>query len=205
MCTSCNKSFSLSTSLRKHVKAIHEKLKQYKCKYCDKLYGYSTHLSVHIKTHEDGKIKRYSCHICLKTFGTNQAMNLHIRYIHENMKDHKCNICNGSFHKECDLKKHMGTVHGKIKLVYGCSECNQMFGQKQSLRMHIENFHKNIKVKCDFCDLSFTNDGLNPHIKRVHEKIKDKKCHLCDTVAYSDGRSLIRHLQTVHKYVLEDP
>ena len=95
-------------------------------------------------------------------------------------------------------------MHGKIK-PYRCSDCDQSFGHKPSLRMHIENVHQNIKVKCDFCDISFSKGGLNSHIKHVHEKVKDKKCHLCDTVAYSDGRSLIRHLQTVHKYVLEDP
>ena len=73
-------------------------------------------------------------------------MNRHIWYIHENIKDHKCEICNELFYREFDLKKHAQTIHGKMK-PYGCSYCDKKFGVKISLYTHIQNVKINIEKK----------------------------------------------------------
>ena len=59
----CEKSFTWATSLRIHIKTIHEDHKDFKCEYCGKSFTQAVNLRVHMKTiHEDQKdIKCDSC------------------------------------------------------------------------------------------------------------------------------------------------
>ena len=49
----CNKSFSTSYNLSKHVKVVHLKIKSFRCPRCGRDFGYKhtlrNHLSLHVK------------------------------------------------------------------------------------------------------------------------------------------------------------
>merc|ERR1712060_290967 len=48
-CTQCYTSYSSNDNLKQHIKAVHQKLKDYNCEYCK----YSTTRSAHLLKHEN--------------------------------------------------------------------------------------------------------------------------------------------------------
>ena len=63
-CKYCERSFSISSNLQRHVRNIHNKEKPFKCVRCDRCFGQQTNLDRHLKKHEidpDDKhlLKRY--------------------------------------------------------------------------------------------------------------------------------------------------
>ena len=84
-CDLCDKSFSESGYLKKHINTIHKGQKVHKCESCNKSFSYAHHLKTHIHT------------------------------IHKDHKDHKCESCGKSFSQAGALKKHIHTVHESRK------------------------------------------------------------------------------------------
>ena len=53
-CNSCEKSFTQSGHLKRHIKGLHEGQRNCKCDSCGKSYTQSGHLKLHIKTLHEG-------------------------------------------------------------------------------------------------------------------------------------------------------
>ena len=49
-CISCDKVFTTKRSMKRHMKAVHEDIKPYKCDLCDKSYARKQHKDLHAKT-----------------------------------------------------------------------------------------------------------------------------------------------------------
>ena len=98
-------------------------------------------------------------------------MNEHIKFVHENIRNHKCTICGCAFKYKSCLKRHIYSVH--------------KMGEK--------------KFKCNQCSYSaYQNAHLIGHVKSVHDKIRDFKCEECDYAASYKGH-LKQHRKSVHK------
>ena len=59
-------------------------------------------------------------------FGFKQALERHVKAIHEQLKPHKCAVCNKTFGAKDTLKVHVKTVHEKLK-PHQCEFCKKMF------------------------------------------------------------------------------
>ncbi|XP_037721952.1 gastrula zinc finger protein XlCGF46.1 isoform X2 [Drosophila subpulchrella] len=79
-CKECPKVCNSSTSLNKHVRAIHEKARDYACNYCEKRFATSGTRKYHEMTHTGEK--NFECHECGKRFIQPSALRTH-RKIHE--------------------------------------------------------------------------------------------------------------------------
>ena len=55
-CKYCDRSFSISSNLQRHVRNIHNKEKPFKCHLCDRCFGQQTNLDRHLKKHENGNM-----------------------------------------------------------------------------------------------------------------------------------------------------
>lgn len=55
-CKYCDRSFSISSNLQRHVRNIHNKEKPFKCHLCDRCFGQQTNLDRHLKKHENGNL-----------------------------------------------------------------------------------------------------------------------------------------------------
>ena len=80
-CTQCDKSFSNSTNLRRHIQVVHEQsLQREVCELCDKTFSSHDNLTRHKKS-VHFKVK-YDCDQCGKGFSDSGNLSRHIKSIH---------------------------------------------------------------------------------------------------------------------------
>ena len=129
-------------------------------------------------------------------------LKIHLRNVHQ--INFKCEMCDRSFFKEENLKKHIKIVH-KLKGMtnHKCDQCTKSFGNLSTLKTHIKQIHgvKDGKHKCDKCEFAFDKvRDLNKHMRTVHEESpKNHKCKQCDSAFGAasyltrDGKLTLRH------------
>lgn len=81
ICTQCDKSFSNSANLRRHIQVIHEQ-----------------------------SIQREVCQLCDKTFSSNENLARHKRSIHLKVK-YDCDQCGKGFSDSGNLSRHIKLIH----------------------------------------------------------------------------------------------
>ena len=83
-----------------------------------------------------------------------------------------CNKCNYVASYRPHLKRHIKTVHDKIK-DFACSLCTFRSGHRESLRKHIQAVHDKIKdATCKYCEYKTSRgDTLKQHVKKHHGNI----------------------------------
>ena len=146
-CDKCDKVYPTFSSLVRHQKIKHEKVK-IKCDQCDKVFSDISAMRSHIKsTHL--KI-RYACDICDKLF-----------VIRANLKIHKLSVHDKTYPKKMDFK---------------CEQCKKHFAYRATLKRHYDSVHQKIRHNCNGCEKSFSSRGnLTSHVNRAHMFIKVEK------------------------------
>ena len=223
-CTICNKRFN-SGYLKTHIKAVHEKIRQWTCKFegCSKdfahLEGYKDHMR---SIHE--KIKRL-CDIC--GWSTNQrvALKKHKTRNHEDEINEKqkvngspfpCTICEKVLNSEKLLKEHLQFIHNllkdeiennaqnlgeKLKKVIKCEFCDDVFNYQSTLSNHVNVVHLGNGHACEYCGkMSTSANNLKIHIEAIHKKSTKCTCTICGRVL-RDKTVLKYHIQTVHERI----
>lgn len=92
--------------------------KSYPCPKCNKSFTRSTDVKRHLLTHDKkkpclkkpSKEKSYSCTICDKNFTTKQSLKWHIR-IHTGEKPYRCSLCNKPFRQQSHYTRHIKQHH----------------------------------------------------------------------------------------------
>jgi uncharacterized Zn-finger protein len=140
-CPSCYKKFKEKSNLNKHIKAIHEGLRPYKCEQCDDAsFKSRDNLNVHVRyKHEEQK--PFACEICGLQFKEKGNLDKHVKTVHENQRPHKCNQCPAAFGERSGLNKHVKTVHENQR-PHKCNQCPAAFGYKSKLNRHLREVHK---------------------------------------------------------------
>ena len=87
------------------------------------------------------------CDICNKLFSNQSNLRKHIKSVHEKMK-FKCEIC-GS--QKDNLRRHKKAVHSK-SIEFKCTVCERKFSRKENLLAN-----KNVCCKCKHCHVQFTS------------------------------------------------
>ena len=73
----------MKTKLKRHVLAVHEGIKEFKCEICDKAFSQKSH------------------------------KNSHMENVHEGIRNFYCDLCeNKYFVKSIDLRNHKKNYHG---------------------------------------------------------------------------------------------
>ena len=106
-CECCDTSFIYTFNLNKHIKIVHEKIKNLNT-------GQNDVKSVH----EEQKLSNFCCEFCEETFESKECLNVHIDFIHNEeeqndkiSKNFQCSSCDRSFAYTFNLNKHMNSIH----------------------------------------------------------------------------------------------
>ena len=208
-CRICGFCFNTKTSLKNHIKRVHQRdkvvkkhinsvhkilksnggMKNFNCEKCDEGFSDNIYLQAHVaKIHEGLK-----CFECDKVFVEKKYLDGHIDMVHRMKSNLNCDKCDQVFTDKIYLLAHVATVHEGLK----CSECGQLFVDKKYLDGHITRVHRfqcrHKKCKIIFADKS----SLNSHELNVHNN-KLFQCETCDK-AYRHVDSLNKHIKSAHK------
>ena len=163
-CPHCEYTCSKNSNLNRHIKRIHNKIKDFQCPHCDHKCSENGNLLAHIKQIHT-KIKDFECGLCNYKCSTNGHLQRHIKQVHTKVKDFECPTCDYKCSDNGHLQRHIKRIHTKIK-----------------------------NVQCPTCDYKCsTNSDLQTHIKQIHSKVKDCLCPTCDYKC-STNSHLQRHI-----------
>jgi len=140
-CTIC-KQIMCKNNIDKHIKAVHNKIKDLECKYegCEFKCSANSDLKVHINSvhlkefhffceYENCEFKSYA----------KKTLKSHIKRYHDRIKDYICEYekCDMKFSTNGGLQRHIKRVHLKIK-DFECEQCDYKCSSKDSLTKHIK-------------------------------------------------------------------
>ena len=202
-CDICNRKFTDSQDLNRHISLLHEGKGPYSCDICEHKFSTSTCLNIHITRVHD-EIKPNKCDVCNKTFARRDNIKDHKARVHERKKPFKCDKCESCFAIPRDLKQHSEIVHEGIK-PYSCIVCDIKFSQKLQLRQHITVMHV---LKDKSIDESNVDEfKKDPDVAAViNQKLhKEYMCKLCDKKVLFGRSAHIRKYHNVENGDLKCP
>ncbi|XP_058465718.1 zinc finger protein 28-like [Malaya genurostris] len=167
-CGYCDKMFHRQNKLFRHVSRVHEKAEKYECNLCKHIVHSLESYNAHLKMHNAEK--SFSCDLCPMTFCTSGNLGLH-------KKAHAKNV---NYKPRKDWTNHytvLSTSEGDKS--YSCNHCSSTYsGTINAIISHVKCHFKDLK--CDQCDLKFTNaHKLKTHYV-VHTRERNFKCEFCE-------------------------
>ena len=202
--------------LSKHIKAVHQKVKDVTCDQCEYTACQNVHMSTHLK------LIHLTCHQCYQRFWDNLKEMAH------------CSNCDVKFPLRRHLVRHVKAVHpeeplpckaisvkGKTVRIANEKEFESEFGtieenrektkcynlELERLKDHIKKAHpvaskdQSISDTCPECNYKTQDKSrLRAHIREVHQQIKDFLCELC-SYKTSKKSNLASHILRQHEGV----
>ena len=191
--------------MKKHVKAVHDKIRDFACESCDYTASTNAQIKTHVKAVHD-KIKNYACDHCEYRATVKHTLEDHVKVKHENIKDLTCDQCDYKTGLKSGLRYHIKTRHKDITdpkipdlTLLKCPKCEYSTNYWSNLSDHVATFHKKLKIfSCDSCNYGTHRSGdYKKHIKAMHDKKKDFSCGYCEYKG-TWKRDLEDHVQTKH-------
>ena len=209
-CVICNKYLSSRSKLARHIKEVHDKIKDYKCDKCSYACSQKNSLNLHMKAIHEGikATKDFKCDQCEYAASRNYYLSVHIKTRHgndtSNNRGHKCEQCGKMFSTKQKMQLHIKCIHDKIK-DHKCDLCDHASASKFNLDIHIKGVHGDGKInfKCDKCPYQHAfKKKLQKHKKRYHSKHARK--YLKDIMSSQDITSVSKGTSTDNS-VIGDP
>ena len=172
--------------LKKHINAVHRKLKPLKCSDCTKGRRIKPFYLKYYIT------KDFS----ILEFNTKAHLSEHRLNMHNTNKSWICDCCGSRFGHKNALKFHIMT---HLPPSFLCSECGKRFVLAGNFKSHTK-LHQGILNKiCKLCNKGYaTKVGLHSHIIMKH--FAKLKCEVTGCLSTLSSKSNYKvHLKTIHK------
>ncbi|XP_063370809.1 gastrula zinc finger protein XlCGF57.1-like [Cydia amplana] len=185
-CLDCDKVISSYRSFINHVRTHNKSLRRC-CEYCNKRFSSSSCLKKHV-SNAHRKSYLTTCSNCGSNFETPELLQDHILIYSRSQKKHrkqealdsdlKCEHCHKEFKSRSNLQQHK-LVHMERNREFACHICGKMFFTKGTLSTHMNTHEDSKPHKCEFCPLAFRARGnLISHIS-LHSGAKPFVCEQC--------------------------
>jgi len=191
-CTECGIKVSRKYHLIRHIKAVHHKEKFWQCEDCD----YKTNNQVCYKKHKQNKHEGGGD--CDSLYSVESLQNLPKGLTEADLKC-VCTWCVFKSNKYSVVKKHI-EIHHERKKHYPCKECVFVGQSVDDYAEHYHTFHKTDSYPhaCTDCSFKCTNKhDLKQHYSDTHSKQRLYVCKTCDHKS-NDVNNMKRHINTVH-------
>mmetsp|Transcript_4851 Transcript_4851/g.6751 ORF Transcript_4851/g.6751 Transcript_4851/m.6751 type:complete len:227 (+) Transcript_4851:847-1527(+) len=109
-CETCGMTFVRGYDMKRHVIAVHQKIRDYKCTLCQKTFTQNGHLHEHIRVVHSG-LNVFVCSTCKKRSGAESKLLRHVRTVHEKVRSFACKVCNNTYKEKAYLKRHLRNQH----------------------------------------------------------------------------------------------
>ena len=185
-CTICGNTFRSSGYLKIHMRAIHDKIRQWKCEHCPMDFAHKQSWIDHVAHIHNGV--NWICDLCNGSFTLERHLKRHRHQKHEDTIN--------------SLSENQGTT-------FPCKVCQKVLNSKELLKFHLIIHHKASKeevdnfpnelLECDSCDKKFSfKSKLTRHKEAAHGEKSRHICYLCGK-ASSNSNNLKHHIKTVHE------
>ena len=135
-CVLCEFKCPVNTNLQKHIKSVHNKIKDFECELCDFKCTGKGNLKQHVRYTHD-KIKDIKCELCDYICSVKTNLQKHIKSVHNKIKDFECELCGYKCSEKTNLQRHIKQIHDKIK-DFECELCGYKCSLKETLKKHIK-------------------------------------------------------------------
>lgn len=163
-CHVCGKQYRSNADLTRHLRCVHEGVKNYRCTICDRVFASKSTRNDHMRTHTGEK--PYICDICGKSFPTPNSIYVH-RRVHTDFFPHTCATCNKKFRRKQQLTNHYRTHTGEKP--FACDVCGKCFSTKDEVSRHRLTHSSDKPHVCTVCGVCFGQKRyLKNHMKSIH-------------------------------------
>ncbi|XP_011504676.1 PREDICTED: endothelial zinc finger protein induced by tumor necrosis factor alpha-like [Ceratosolen solmsi marchali] len=197
-CKICSKNFTVTSSLTRHVRDVHDKIKDYDCGYCERRLASRIARDEHQRTHTNER--PHICETCGKSFRQRASLSVHKRFHSKNFS-FRCSQCGRAFPRKQDMERHELT-HTDQK-PYGCKVCGKSFRSSASAIRHRQSHDSSSKYICDVCGDSFSQERyMKSHKTKMH---KDDQITLPKDTLYTfncrDSTTINKELKLVQSVI----
>ena len=156
-CNICHKEYK---DLNHHVKFVHEKIRNYKCSYCEKKFQSKQLLYNHVQSIHLGE--KTNCPDCNKDISVDN-FSRHVKEIHERIKK-PCPHCDKEF-ATSNLARHIKIVHNNETTE--CPQCSKTI-TITNLTKHIKSVHDKLQEICNICNVEIPYSFISAHKRKAH-------------------------------------
>ena len=171
-CEQCSYQASQKWSINRHIRDVHDKIKNHVCDEC----GYASSEKNMMERHWDAVHnkgdKKFKCEHCPYSSAKKSMLKYHMISVHNIGEKLICEECGYAATTKSILEKHWDAVHNKGDKRFKCEKCPYSSAQSTTLKYHMISVH-NIgeKLKCEECGYAAIEKGdLRRHRINVHKK-----------------------------------
>ncbi|GLH11564.1 Protein suppressor of hairy wing [Gryllus bimaculatus] len=138
-CNICFKNYANSKCLKKHIQAVHSKLRPYVCQVCGHASARKAMLQLHYRQHTGEK--PHTCPLCDYRTGDHNSLRRHIMR-HTGQRPYRCPHCPYSAIQSNSYKNHLRNKHPGQSGVFSCGQCSFKTVSHEGYLLHVAD-HKN--------------------------------------------------------------
>ncbi|XP_023721887.1 zinc finger protein 260 isoform X6 [Cryptotermes secundus] len=162
-CHVCGKQFRVQALLSRHVREVHDRIKNHPCDICGRRFANSNARNDHRRTHTGER--PCVCHLCGKAFKTKASLFVHNKF-HSDVFPHPCPQCDKRFRRRQQLNIHI--LHHTGEKPHTCHFCGKSFRLSKTLKDHTLIHTNKETFECIICGKYFAQERYLKNHARNH-------------------------------------